>query len=170
MRLNSLFFIAGLSLVAFPGPLRAAEVSRDQSVLDAINRVESRYLDRDRRDPYVGYQNLMVARAKNERVGDAEMRAAEGRTGRKAVYLDKLLNLSQLNKDTVLDAYQKAEEHVLASSGPPSDRARAKLEAYSDLLKELKLTPPPFGLAHAPTPLYLPDQRPRTDIRMRTIR
>src|SRR5581483_9841253 len=113
----------------------------------------------------VGYAQMLVAREKNAGADSPELRAAEGRTIRKAVYLDKLLNLSVLNKDTVLEAYTKAEERILTSPGKPSDRARARLEAYADLTKELKLTPPPFGLAHA-----APDPQPKGDLRIRTIR
>jgi len=118
-------FIGGLCMLALPATVRA-EASRDQAVLDAIMRVEARYLDEDRRDP-------------NFQAGHAEASV----TLRKAKYLDKLLNLQTLSKETVLDAYKKAEEKLKASGERKSanEGDKARFEAFKDLVKELRLRP-----------------------------
>src|SRR6185295_4070663 len=104
-----------LSVLALPSTV-FAEPSRDQAVLNAILRVETRYLDEDRRDP-------------NLTTGTADQAA----TIRKAKYLDKLLALENLSKETVLAGYKDAQERIKKSSEakkPVRDVDKARLEAF----------------------------------------
>jgi hypothetical protein len=143
------FFVAGLCALALVKPSMAEELQpgRDQAVLNAILRVEARYLEQDQRDPRVGHHRLLVAQAQaedgNEKGAADNREAAKGQTERKAKYLDKLLNLNVLTKETVLAAYRKAEEAVgaRAAANKPSPSAD-RLEAYKDLLRELKIAHP----------------------------
>jgi hypothetical protein len=116
-----------ICLLAYPAAAWA-EPSRDQAVLNAILRVESRYLDEDRRDPNIAWN-------KNE----------QANTIRKAKYLDKLLALESLSKESVLSAYRLARERVKQTTDakkPVRDADKAQVEAFRDLLRELRLAPP----------------------------
>ena len=122
------------------------EAGRDQTVLDAILRVEQRYLEEDRRDPNVGYSRVLVAEVKGALYGGNPnaVRDAQGRSARKAKYLDKLLSQKVLTTATVLEAYKKAQRDSEAQSGSRAlfrSFDRDRFEALNDLVKELRLKP-----------------------------
>src|SRR4051812_16117932 len=94
-----MFLIGGLCALALPATVRG-EPSRDQAILNAILRVETRYLDDDRRNPNIAFGHT-----------------GQASTVRKAKYLDKLLDLEVLDRDTVLTAFESAQERVKSAGG-----------------------------------------------------
>jgi hypothetical protein len=127
MLIGASLFLAISASGAEYGP----DLGRDQVVLNAILKVEQRYLDEDNRDPNVGYSRVLSAEVRSSLYGGGrtEIEAAQGQTARKAKYLEKLLKLKGLTTAIVVDAYKQAEKTT----------DHSKLEAYKDLVKELKL-------------------------------
>ena len=148
-RWNGIVFLGFLAVLATPvaGWSVGPEPGRDQAVLDAIFRLEQRYLEEDRRDPNVGYSRVLAAEAKKALYGGdgASVLAARGRVATRSKHLDKLLSLRTLTTQTVIDGYAQAAKDAKAETGARAlfrEYDRARLEAYKDLMKELRLKSP----------------------------